>query len=125
MREDYKLDVTACCSSYSENEFGRRTVVGKTDKMSLASHLNDIVEKIKVKDEDRAPYLSDAQTICNKLMEDLQKADSDFRKGFNGLSLSGKSFAKTVCLFNFGVIMSILQFRKLLGPFESEDARRI
>lgn len=89
MREDYKLDVTACCGSYSENEFGRRTVVGKTDKMSLASHLNDIVEKIKVKDEDRAPYLSDAQTICNKLMEDLQKADSDFRKGFNGLSLSG------------------------------------
>lgn len=91
--------------------------------MSLASHLNDILKKILLKDDDKAPYLFDAQTICNKLMEDLQKADSDFRKAFNGLSLSGKSFAQTVFLFYFGVIMSILQFRKLLGPFETEDAR--
>lgn len=60
--------------------------------MSLASHLNDILSKILIKDEDRAPYLSDAEKIRNQLMIDLQEADSDFRKAFNGLSLSGKSF---------------------------------
>lgn len=60
--------------------------------MSLASHLNDVLSKILIKDKDRAPYLSDAEEICNQLMMDLQKADSDFRKAFNSLSLSGKSF---------------------------------
>lgn len=33
-------------------------------------------------------------------MMDLQKADSDFRKAFNGLSLSGKRLVHTyVCMF--------------------------
>lgn len=68
--------------------------------MSLASHLNDILSEILIKDKDRAPYLSDAEKIRNQLMIDLQEADSDFRKAFNGLSLSGKSFVHTyVCMF--------------------------
>lgn len=59
--------------------------------MSLGATLNDILKDILIKDEDRAPYTFDAQKLCNELMEDLQKTDSDFRKAFNGLSLSGKS----------------------------------
>lgn len=67
--------------------------------MNLASHLNDILSEILIKDKDRAPYLSDAEKICNHLMMDLQKADSDFRKAFNGLSLSGKRLVHTyVCM---------------------------
>lgn len=67
--------------------------------MSLGSHLNDILSEILIKDKDRAPYLSDAEKICNHLMMDLQKADSDFRKAFNGLSLSGKRLVHTyVCI---------------------------
>ncbi|KAH8406876.1 hypothetical protein KR222_009633, partial [Zaprionus bogoriensis] len=57
--------------------------------MSLSAHLNNVVQQLVIKDEDRAPYTSDAQKICNELMEDLQKADAHFRQAFNGLSLTG------------------------------------
>lgn len=60
--------------------------------MSLGAHLNDILNEILLKDETRAPYTSDAQNICNKLMDDLKSLDRDFRTAFNGLSLTGKSF---------------------------------
>lgn len=60
--------------------------------MSLGAYLNDILNEVLLKDETRAPYTSDAQNICNKLMDDLKKSDSDFRTAFDGLSLTGKSF---------------------------------
>ncbi|XP_041447969.1 uncharacterized protein LOC111076169 [Drosophila obscura] len=57
--------------------------------MSLAGELQNILQKLRISDDDRSKYTEDAVEIQNHVIEKLKLADNNFRTAFDGLSLAG------------------------------------
>jgi len=59
-------------------------------KMSFATHMQTILEKLLIPDKQRAEYTKDAEEIQNYVIDELKRVDDTFADVFDRLSLGGK-----------------------------------
>ncbi|XP_034657269.1 uncharacterized protein LOC117894374 [Drosophila subobscura] len=57
--------------------------------MTFGAELQSILEELLISDDDRSEYTRDAVELQNFVIEELKEADINFRKAFDGLSLTG------------------------------------